>query len=110
QELISYIEATQEKEWRKYVRTYQDDAQDKLFKRLNQEINTNGLLYVLRNGIRDRGTWLKIASFRPESGKNTDVIHAYNQNRLTYTRQFAYSPHNRNTIDLVISLNGIPIV
>ncbi|MDE0582012.1 DEAD/DEAH box helicase family protein [Planococcus sp. A6] len=109
-ELIAYIEATQEKEWGKYIRTYQSDARDKLFKRLNQEINTNGLLYVLRNGIRDRGTWLKIASFRPESSKNSDVINAYNQNRLTYTRQFAYSSHNRNTIDLVISLNGIPIV
>lgn len=109
-ELIAYIEATQEKAWQKYVRMYGHEAPDKLFKRLTQEINANGLLYVLRNGIRDRGTWLKIASFRQESNRNTEVIQAYEQNRLTYTRQFYYSVHNRNSIDLVISLNGIPIV
>ena len=30
-------------------------------------------------------------------------------NVLGCTRQFAYSPTNRNTIDMVLSLNGIPV-
>lgn len=110
QELIAYIEATQEKEWKKYVRNYGADAPSKLFKRLSQEINTNGLLHVLRHGISDRGTRLKIASFRPESSLNTEVIRNYEANRLTCTRQFYYSTENRNSIDMVLSLNGIPIV
>ncbi|QOR65779.1 type I restriction endonuclease subunit R [Cytobacillus suaedae] len=109
-ELISYIETTQEKEWNKYLRMYQSDAPDKLFKRLTQEINTNGLLHVLRQGINDRGVRLKVASFRPESSLNTEVIRSYEANRLTCTRQFSYSTENRNTIDMVLSLNGIPIV
>lgn len=109
-ELIGYIEATQEKEWKKYVRMYQADASNKLFKRLTQEINTNGLLHVLRHGISDRGTRLKVASFRPESSLNTEVIRAYEANRLTCTRQFYYLTGKRNSIDMVLSLNGIPIV
>jgi len=109
-ELIAYIEVTQEKEWKKYLRMYQSDAPDKLFKRLTQEINTNGLLHVLRHGISDRGARLKIASFRPESSLNMEVIRSYESNRLTCTRQFSYSTENRNTIDMVLSLNGIPIV
>lgn len=109
-ELISYIETTQEKEWKKYIRMYQSDAPDKLYKRLTQEINNNGLLYVLRHGINDRGARIKVASFRPESSLNTDVIKAYEANRLTCTRQFYYSTENRNTIDMVLLLNGIPIV
>ncbi|MEK4404895.1 type I restriction endonuclease [Sporosarcina sp. FSL K6-6792] len=109
-ELISYIKETQKKEWKKYVRTYQSDAPNKLFTRLTQEINANGLLHVLRNGISDRGTRLMIASFRPETSGNPEVISAYEANRLTCTRQFYYSTENRNSIDMVLSLNGIPIV
>lgn len=109
-QLISFFEETQPKEWKKYVRIYQEEAPKKLYKRLSQEIDLNGLLHVLRHGINDRGVRLKIAAFRPESTLNTEVIKAYEANKLTCTRQFSYSPNNRNTIDMVLSLNGIPIV
>ncbi|NMA84439.1 MAG: type I restriction endonuclease subunit R, partial [Epulopiscium sp.] len=38
------------------------------------------------------------------------VIDKYNANILTCTRQFKYSTENENSIDMVLSLNGIPIV
>jgi len=34
----------------------------------------------------------------------------YDENILTCTRQFRYSTENENSIDMVLSLNGIPIV
>lgn len=109
-ELVAFIEVSQPKQWERYVRNYKEDAENKLYKRLNEEIELHGLLYVLRHGINDRGVRIQIAYFRPESSLNPDVIKAYECNRLTCTRQFAYSTENRNTIDMVLSLNGIPIV
>jgi type I restriction enzyme R subunit len=109
-QLITYIKETQEKAWTRYNKIYKDEAQKKLYKRLNDEIETNGLLHVLRHGITDRGIKLKVASFRPESTLNDKVIKDYEANRLTVTRQFAYSTENHNTLDMVLSLNGIPIV
>ncbi|WP_071395072.1 type I restriction endonuclease subunit R [Bacillus tuaregi] len=109
-QLIGFIKETQEKAWTRYEKIYQADSEKKLYKRLNDEIETNGLLHVLRHGITDRGVKLKVASFRPESTLNEKVIQDYKSNRLTVTRQFAYSTDNHNTLDMVLSLNGIPIV
>lgn len=108
--LIEFIKATQPKEWERYERNYKEEAEKKLFKRFNEEIEVNGLLHVLRNGINDRGVRLRTAYFRPESTLNYDVIERYNKNILTCTRQFKYSIENENSIDMVLSLNGIPIV
>src|SRR5690606_4882048 len=89
---------------------YGDEAPRKLYKRLNDEIDTNGLLHVLRYGISDRGVKLKVTAFRPESSLNEKTIRQYQSNNLTVTRQFAYSTTNHNTLDMVLSLNGIPVV
>nr|WP_239520147.1 DEAD/DEAH box helicase family protein [Methanococcus maripaludis] len=108
--LVSFIKSTQEKQWAKYERNYGIESEDKLLKRFNEEVNTHGLLHVLRNGISDRGAKLKVCAFKPESNLNTELVNMYESNILTVTRQFAYSTENRNTIDMVLSLNGIPIV
>ena len=108
--LIEFIKSTQPKEWERYERNYKDEAEKRLFKRFNEEVEVSGLLHVLRYGINDRGVRLRIAYFRPESTLNYDVIERYNKNILTCTRQFKYSTENENSIDMVLSLNGIPIV
>lgn len=108
--LIAFISSTQPKEWARYQRTYLDKAEDMLYKRLTESINQFGLIYTLRHGIDDRGIKLQIVYFMPGSALNQDLIDKYNQNIMTCTRQFAYSEENNNTIDMVLSVNGIPIV
>ncbi|WP_062109430.1 type I restriction endonuclease subunit R [Bacillus niameyensis] len=108
--LLNFIQETQPKQWERYEKIYKEDTRRKFLKRFNEEVNMHGLLHVLRNGIKDRGVPLKVAYFKPVSGLNYDVLEKYEANRFTCTRQFAYSPKNRNTIDMVLSLNGIPIV
>lgn len=108
--LISFIQATQPKQWERYIRNYNSEAENKLYKRLNEEVEANGLIHVLRYGINDRGVKINVAYFRPETTLNPDVIKLYEANILTCTRQFKYSTENENSIDMVLSLNGIPIV
>ena len=108
--LIEFIKTTQPKQWERYKRNYRDEAEKKLYKRFNEEVEAHGLLHVIRHGINDRGVRLKVAYFKPESTLNQDVIDKYNANVLTCTRQFKYSTENENSIDMVLSLNGIPIV
>lgn len=110
QTLINFIKSTQPKEWQRYETIYKDESDKKFYKRFNDEVSTHGLLHILRNGISDRGVKLKVAYFKPESTMNLDLVENYKKNVLTVTRQFAYSTENKNTIDMVLSLNGIPIV
>lgn len=109
-DLVDFIQETQPKEWKRYTAIYGSDAQPQLVKRLNQEIDNKGLLHVLRYGIKDRGIRIKVAAFRPESDLNKEVIEAYQANNIKLFRQFAYSPNNHNTLDMAITLNGIPVV
>lgn len=108
--LITFIQASQPKQWERYIRNYKEEAENKLYKRFNEEVETHGLIHVLRHGINDRGVKINMAYFKPETSLNPDVIKLYQDNILTCTRQFAYSTENHNTIDMALSLNGIPVV
>lgn len=108
--LIAFIEKTQPKEWKRYHAIYGSDSENKLYKRIDESVKMHGLLYVLRHGIKDRGVTLKFASFKAETSMNPKVMEDYEANILTCTRQFKYSAENENAIDMVLSLNGFPVV
>jgi type I restriction enzyme R subunit len=108
--LISFIEKTQPKVWQRYLNVYGDKAEKQLYTLFQQNVEQSGLIYVLRNGVKDRGMDLKFAYFEPASNLNEELVTKYKSNILTCTRQFSYSTQNHNTIDIVLSLNGIPVV
>ena len=108
--LCEFIAKTQPKEWEKYTRYYGENAPDKLYHRLETTISNQGLLHVLRNGIEDMGCKLRICYFKPESDLNPVAVEHYEANILGCTRQFRYSPSHNNTLDMVLSVNGIPVV
>ncbi len=108
--LIEFIKNTQPKQWDKYTRYYGENAAEKLYRRLEDTITNQGLIYVLRNGIEDMGCKLKVCYFKPESELNETATAQYEANILGCTRQFHYSTHNDNSIDMVLSVNGIPVV
>ena len=108
--LINFIMKTQPKQWARYVRFYGDSAPEKFYHRLEDSIMENGLIYVLKHGVDDMGINIKIYFFQPESDLNENQIALYKSNVLGVTRQFSYSKQNTNSIDMVLSLNGIPVV
>jgi len=108
--LISFIQATQPKMWQRYVNVYGEKAEKQLYTIFQQNVEQNGLVHVLRYGVKDRGMDLRFAYFAPASNLNEELVQKYKSNILTCTRQFAYSTQNHNTIDVVLSLNGIPVV
>ncbi len=108
--LIEFIEKTQPKQWNKYKNIYGEQAQSQLYKMFQNNVAQSGLIHVLRNGIKDRGIELKFVYFEPASGLNEELVEKYHANILTETRQFYYSTDNKNSIDMVLSVNGIPVV
>ncbi|MCF8346094.1 MAG: DEAD/DEAH box helicase family protein [Bacteroidales bacterium] len=104
-----FVTSTQSKDWDKFVTIHQDQAQNKFLYRLNKEIESRGLLEVIRHGFTTHGVKFKLAYFKPESGLNPESIDLYNKNLLTVTRQVKYDRHNENSVDLLISLNGLTI-
>ena len=108
--LVDFISKTQPKEWKNYTKYYGAQAKEKLYKRFDDEVNKNGLIHVLRNGITDMGIKLRVCFFKPESELNEKDNELYKQNVIGITRQFAFSTKTHETIDMVLSINGIPVV
>lgn len=108
--LKTFIFNTQQKAWERFEKLYGDEADKQLYKRFDEEVQSRGLIDVLRKGVKDRGIELRFCYFAPASPVNPELVERYESNILTCTRQFYYSTKSNKSIDMVLSLNGIPIV
>ena len=108
-EVLSFLHATQPREWERITAIHGDDAENRVIQRMFKEMDLRGSLDVLRNGFTDYGVKFRMAYFRPETGMNPETGALYNQNRLKAYRQVYYSQKNKNSVDVVLSVNGLPV-
>ena len=108
-EVLQFLKDTQLMQWEKLSAIHGADVENRIIQRLYKEMDLRGSLDVIRNGFVDYGVRFKCAFFKPESGLNPDTIALYEQNRLKVIRQVYYSKKNKNSVDLVLSLNGLPV-
>ncbi|MCP9762977.1 type I restriction endonuclease subunit R [Lacihabitans soyangensis] len=109
-EVLAFVKATQPKAYENWQAHFGEQADEKLLKRLSTEIQANGVIRVLREGIRDKGVYFDMVYFEPKSGLNPEHQQKYLLNRLSVVRQLKYSLKNENSIDMVLCINGIPII
>lgn len=107
---IEFLKKSQPKRWEKITSVHGSDVENRVIGRLYKELDLRGSLDVLRNGFVDYGVRFQMAYFQPVSGLNPDAVALFNTNLLKVYRQVFYSSKNRNSVDLVLSLNGIPVV
>ncbi|MCP1384062.1 type I restriction endonuclease subunit R [Runella salmonicolor] len=109
-EVIEFIKHSQPESYQRWQIQFGEQADEKLLKRLSSEIQKEGVIKVLRNGIRERGVYLDMVYFEPKSSLNPEHQTKYLCNRLSVVRQLHYSTQNEKSIDMVLCINGIPIV
>lgn len=107
--VLSFIQTSQSKEWAKLQSYYKDDTESKFIQRLFKELDLRGMLDVIRHGITDSGVKFKLAYFKPDSNLNPETVELYKQNKCYVVRQVFFSPKNNKSIDLLLSLNGLPV-
>lgn len=73
-------------------------------------MDTNGSLATLRHGFKCYGRTLRIAFFKAAHKLNPELEARYAANRLGLTRQLHYAPKSEKSLDVTLSLNGIPVV
>ena len=106
-----FIQQSQPKSWKRHCTNYAgQDPVNALIKRFNQTVEHNGLLHVLRHGWDDRGVKFRAVFWKPETGLNETTLAAYEANILDCTRQLHYSAVSENSVDIVLFVNGIPVV
>lgn len=132
---LAYVKTTQPKTWEKYKKLYPSNPEqafiDKLATQLSKadphasdkSLRTFGTLGVLRHELRDKSASFKLCQFKPDHGLNPETQAMYEGNILRVVPELVYSPYatekhfaetgkqsKKWRIDLVLFLNGIPIV
>jgi len=110
--LFQFLEDTQPKAVEKLKRYHKELYQQKIIKRINDRIQSKGIVEVLRKGVTDGFTDTKLRLFydRPVSAYNTRANSLYQNNIFSVIRQVYYSAQNRNSLDMVAFINGFPII
>lgn len=116
--LVEFVQKTQPEEWAKIEGLYGARTRERFVKRLVDELephdNRGGVVNVLRHGIRMApGAHFRLCFFEPATKKNPDAWARYRANRFEVVRQLRYGtlPDDiDNSVDIVLFLNGIPVV
>lgn len=131
-ELIAFLKDTQPAEYQKMLDATdgkEDEVVRNIVYRVNKEMVASlkpvtaahvknkmelpqGTLSLLRQDYLDAsyGAKFKMLYTKPANNKTPEHDENYKKNRLAIVRELRYSNTNNNEIDLVIFLNGFPIV
>lgn len=108
--LIRFVRETQPKAWKRFTALNADNPESKFIQAFNTACSgPGGVLEVLRNGFKSRGVPIKVCYFKPESELNETDMELYRKNILCCHRQWYYSASNKNSVDMVLTVNGIPV-
>lgn len=108
--VLDFIRATQAKEWKALEALHGDKAGAQVLTDLVKWIDANGSLATLRHGFKCYGKTLRVATFKAAHDLNAELEARYAANVVSVTRQLRYSLSNDNELDLVLSVNGIPVI
>ena len=107
--VLSFIRETQPKEWIKLEALHGDKTGDQVLSDLCKWMDANGALATLRHGFKCYGRTLHAAYFKAAHELNPELEDRYAANCLGLTRQLHFSPRSEKSLDVTLSLNGIPV-
>lgn len=110
EDVIGFIKDTQPKKYEALMQQYGTKTDAKIVERVAESLHKNKTLHVLREKIKDRGQNLDLVYFKPTHNKTSEHQEWYAKNRLTVIRQLKYSKKNEKSIDIVLFVNGIPVI
>ena len=108
-EALHFIRATQPQEWAKLEALHGPNTARQVVGDLCKWMDTYGSLQTLRHGFKCYGRTLHAAYFKAAHGLNAQLEEQYRANRLGIMRQLHYADRHKNSLDMTIVLNGIPI-
>ena len=107
--VLAFIRDTQQKEWAKLEALHGDKTSEQVLGDLCKWMEVHGSLATLRHGFKCYGRTLRVAYFKAAHELNPELEARYAANRLGITRQLRFSVRSEKSLDIVLSLNGIPI-
>ena len=111
EQLEKFIRTTQPDIWKKLEKQFPEDTITAVAKEFAKLRDKRGILNLIREGFVLQGATIKLIAFKPASNLNPDHLKKYQANQFSVIRQVHYSSkYPDKSLDLVIAINGIPII
>ena len=107
---LGFIRETQPREWARLEALHGPQTGEQVLSDLCKWLDAEGALATFRHGFKCYGRTLRIAFFKAAHELNPELETRYAANRLGFTRQLRFSPRSEQSLDVTLSLNGVPIV
>lgn len=107
---LDFIQRTQPTHWEKLETLHGEKTGERVLRDLCKWMDTYGSLATLRHGFKCYGRTLRVAFFKAAHGLNEALERRYAANRAGLTQQLHYSPKHEKSLDITLSVNGIPLV
>lgn len=108
--VLGFVRETQPKEWARLESLLGEKTGEQVLKDLCRWMNEYGSLATLRHGFKCYGKTLRVAFFQSAHNLNPELNRLYAANRVAVTRQLRYDAKHTKTVDVVLSVNGVPVV
>ncbi len=106
---LGFIGDTQAETWKKLKQQLGPGLEAALRDALAKALEFQGTLDLLRHGFKFQGERIYLAYFPPTHGLNPDLVTKAGKNRLIVTRQVKFDPKSEKSVDMLLSLNGLPV-
>ena|GEM_PF-7101 len=107
--VLDFIKDTQPREWAKLEALLGPKTGEQILADLCKWMDANGSLATLRHGFKCYGRTLHVAFFKAAHELNPELEARYARNRLGLTRQLRFSARSSESLDVTLSVNGIPV-
>ncbi|MGQ2890348.1 type I restriction endonuclease subunit R [Campylobacter coli] len=106
----NFLQATQSVALEELKKRCGQNYKKELFDRIFSQIKTKGIVKALQGYVEIKGIKIYLAFAKPNTNANEESVKKYEQNSLSIIRQLHYSTQNKNSLDIVIFLNGLPLI
>jgi type I restriction enzyme, R subunit len=108
-QFLKFVQDTQADLWNALSKHHGAALERAVLGALVKHLESHGTLEVLRHGFKFYGKTVRAAFFKPAHSMNPEIQGLYEKNRLIMTRQVSFDPKSENSLDMLLSLNGLPV-
>ncbi len=109
-QLVSFIQSTQPDKYASIQENYAADTDREIIKALKEEISKKRLWLIMRDGLEVNGIRLELYKPKPRSATSAAQEENYEKNIFAYAKEYYYNSNTQARIDIVIWLNGLPVI
>jgi len=108
--LLAFIKNTQADKFAELARDYGSDAEQEIIKALKAALKQHSLCLIMRNKLDVKGVSFELYKPKPRSKTSATAEQDYQHNQFHFKKEYGYNNLTQERIDVVIWLNGLPII